>query len=568
MPDKLSDYYTGNMDLPAEYYLWPLYGAGFENMGLDGKPIRVPMPKPREDELLVRHDACGLCFSDIKVISQGQNHPRIFRDMKSEPVVLGHEVSMTIMEVGENLKEMYNKGDRLTIEADIYVNNVSLAYGYTFQGGLSQYAIIDPRVIHSDSGNNLIPIRDSMGYAESALTEPWACVIAAYRLQYRNKIKPNGIAWIIGSGGNEPYEISSGFDSTSHPKTLLLTNVPESFHNWLINKSSELNIEVIQVPDPANPPIEFIDDIILLGADAGLIEMVSSHLSQFGIMAILAKQPMERKVNIDVGRIHYHRWLYVGCTEADVSLAYTKHEVNAGLRPGGKSLFVGAGGPIGRMHVQRAIQFSDPPSVVVCTDVSDMRLSDLCESYAKDAKDRGIEFVCLNPMNKPAYEEGLARFFNGFDNVVVLAPVPAVIADSATHLSAGGVMNVFAGVARGTMVPLDMSDVYLRGVRIIGHSGSDMNDMLITLQKAESNQLSLNKSVAAIGSLSAARDGLLAVKNTVYPGKVVIYPNIKELPLTAITDLKDVLPSVYAKLENGREWTNQAEQELLRIMLP
>jgi len=59
---------------------------------------------------------------------------------------------------------------------------------------------------------------------------------------------------------------------------------------------------------------------------------------------------------------------------------------------------------------------------------------------------------------------------------------------------------------------------------------------------------------------------LKAVKDTTYAGKVVIYPNIKEFPLTALTDLKDKLPTVYALLKDG-EWTNAAEEEFLRLML-
>jgi D-arabinose 1-dehydrogenase-like Zn-dependent alcohol dehydrogenase len=46
-----------------------------------------------------------VCFSDIKVINAGEEHPRIFKDMKQDPVVLGHEVSMTVVGVGENLKD-------------------------------------------------------------------------------------------------------------------------------------------------------------------------------------------------------------------------------------------------------------------------------------------------------------------------------------------------------------------------------------------------------------------------------------------------------------------------------
>jgi hypothetical protein len=74
--------------------------------------------------------------------------------------------------------------------------------------------------------------------------------------------------------------------------------------------------------------------------------------------------------------------------------------------------------------------------------------------------------------------------------------------------------------------------------------------------------------VTAIGSLTAARDGLKAVSDASYPGKVVIYPNIKEMPLTPLAGFEEKFPTVYARLKDGREWTNEAEQEFLRIMLP
>jgi len=129
-------------------------------------------------------------------------------------------------------------------------------------------------------------------------------------------------------------------------------------------------------------------------------------------------------------------------------------------------------------------------------------------------------------------------------------------------------MNIFAGVARGATAKLDLSDVYLKDVRFFGHSASSFDDLKLMLHETESGELSPNRSVAAIGSLSAAKDGLRAVKDQVYPGKVVIYINIKDFPLTAVPDLKDVLPSVYEKLTNGREWNNEAEAEFLRVMLP
>ena len=216
MADKYWDYRKGQEPVPEKNRLWPLFGAGFENLGVEDKPIEAPMPSYGPDELLVRHDACGLCFSDIKILSLGDKHPRIFKDMKQDPVVMGHEVVMTVVGVGEHLKDKYKVGQRFIIQADIYDQGVGYAYGYMIQGGLSQYAVIGKQVLDGDDGNYLIPIREETGYVEGALVEPWACVIAAYELKYRTSLKSGGVAWIIGAAGADParpYTISAGFDA-------------------------------------------------------------------------------------------------------------------------------------------------------------------------------------------------------------------------------------------------------------------------------------------------------------------------------------------------------------------
>jgi D-arabinose 1-dehydrogenase-like Zn-dependent alcohol dehydrogenase len=577
MSDKLTTYKQAQAPLPEHNRLWPLYGAGFESLGRDGQPIEVETPAFGPDELLVRHDAVGLCFSDIKIIRLGEEHPRIYRNMKENPVVQGHEVSMTVVGVGENLCDQYAMGDRFIIQADIYFDGVNLAYGYEIQGGLSQYNVIDQRVLNGDDGNYLIPVQPNTGYAESALTEPWACVIAAYELKYRTGLKAGGTTWIIGTptpgpspaSGRGGYTISSGFDESSHPARLLLTDVPADFATWLRTRAEALGVEVVAVADVSSPPVEQVDDIVILGADADRIEAVSPRLADFGIVAIIADERLSRKVAVDVGRVHYNRWVTVGGTGPDIAQAYSRVPVRSTLRPGGAAWFVGAGGPMGRMHVQRAIQIADHPATIVCTDISDLRLNDLCESFAAEARAKGITFICANPMQKEVYAAEMAPFKQvGFDDIIVLAPVPPVIADAATYLAPKGVMNVFAGVARGTMAEIDLSDAYLKDTRVIGHSASSIDDLRLMLHQAETGVLSPNRSVAAVGSLGAAKEGLQAVQDTVYPGKIVIYPNIKDFPLTAVPDLKDKLPSVYAKLKDEREWTVEAEEEFLRLTLP
>jgi hypothetical protein len=140
-----------------------------------------------------------------------------------------------------------------------------------------------------------------------------------------------------------------------------------------------------------------------------------------------------------------------------------------------------------------------------------------------------------------------------------------VIADSANWPAPQG-ERVLQALPR-TMAELDLADAYLKQARVIGHSASSIDDLRLMLYQATTGTLSPNRSVAAVGSLDAALAGFQAVMDTSFPGKVVIYPQIRELPLTALAELKDVLPSVYARLKDGRDWTNEAEEEFLRVML-
>ncbi len=271
----------------------------------------------------------------------------------------------------------------------------------------------------------------------------------------------------------------------------------------------------------------------------------------YGILAIIDNRPMGRPVALDVGRVHYNRWVNIGGTGTDIAKVYSETPVRSTLKLGGSAWFVGAGGPMGRMHVQRAIQSADRPGTIVCTDISDDRLADLCTSFSTEAASRGIEFICLNPMNKEVYEAEMARFRkSGFDDIVVLAPVPALIADSATYLAPKGVMNIFAGVARGKYAMVDLSSAYLSQTRIIGHSASTIENMTFMLQQTESGQLSPNRSVAAIGSLEAAWMACKRLRRRHSRGRLSSTHSCNHLPLTGIEDLREVLPG----LRQNAQW--------------
>jgi len=560
MTDRVVGYKQADAMIPDTMRLLPLYGAGFDNLGRDGLPIEVPVPQYGPDELLVRHDACGLCFSDIKVIRAGEAHPRIYRDMQANPVVLGHEVTLTVVGVGEHLRDQYRAGDRFIVQADIYVDGVGYAYGYEIQGGLSQYNVIDRRVLNGDHGCYLVPVQPATGYAEAALTEPWACVEASYNVVYRTRWRDEGTVWIVGDGR----DVQLGRAQSWRPRKIVLNVADDGFAAKIRSWADGAGIEIGQEDDEA-----CYDDIVVLGADEELIERVSPRLAKGGILNLVAGAILTRPVQVDVGRLHYDHLAIVGTGGPDLSVAYTP--IRSRLKAKGQLWMLGAGGPMGQMHVQRALEMPGGPAKIVATGRRLPRIRKVEKSFSASAQERGIELVCLSheALGEAALASELHRQTGGrgFDDIVMLAPSASAIEGGVAHLAAGGVMNVFAGLPRGTLAALDLNAIVHRGSRFTGSSGSSIEDLRHMRDLMESHTLSPNRSVVAIAGLEGAAEGLRALAEGRFSGKVVVFPNIEALPLTPLSDLKDVLPSVHARLKDGREWTVEAEAELLQVML-
>ena len=237
-------------------------------------------------------------------------------------------------------------------------------------------------------------------------------------------------------------------------------------------------------------------------------------------MTIVGDKPISRSVSIDVGRVHYDAIDYIGTSGLKVSEAYSNGRESE-LKPGGTAWFVGAAGPMGQMHVQRAALMKNGPKKMLCTDVDNARLDYLKCGVAKSAAENEIEIVFLNPIEagQDALNQAISDMTGGkgFDDIIVLAPVAALIAGSVQHLAVGGLMNIFAGVPRGTMANLDLSSTYLRGNRFVGSSGSRPKDMVDTLALTESGELPTRDSMAAVGGIDAMADGLWAVKEAKFP---------------------------------------------------
>src|SRR4029078_12896493 len=104
---------------------------------------------------------------------------------------------VTVIEVCADVLVRFAAGQRLAIQPDIYVDGRSTAYGYTIPGGLIQYHVIGPEVLAADDGAYVVPVGEGTGSAEAALTEPWACVEAAYTQRRRLSPMAGGRLWLL-----------------------------------------------------------------------------------------------------------------------------------------------------------------------------------------------------------------------------------------------------------------------------------------------------------------------------------------------------------------------------------
>lgn len=577
MSDVIGKYKALDYELPEQNMAWRMYEAGVENFGKNGMDS-LPVPKPGPDEVLLRVDTIGICFSDVKLITQGSTHARITgRDLQKEPVTPGHEVSLTVVEAGENHKDKYKPGDRFIVQADVYYKGVNIAFGYALPGGMEQFVLVGEPVLNGDEGSYLIPVKPETGYAEAALVEPWTCVVASYRIKPRKNLQPGGVTLIVQlEEGN--WELGN-ICSCGAPGKIILAGVGDPLKSKIcgcggcsaeVITTDMLKPENVKALSQERTGDKGFNDVIVLGTPSPeLAEAISACLAHEAVMAILAEKPIARPLKVDVGRVHYDYIDYIGAKSKNVSDAYSKSR-DSEFVPGGAAWFIGAAGPMGQMHVQRAAKMPNGPKKMLCTDVDNARLNYLKASVADAAKENGVEMVFLNPMEagQDAVDAAIKDMTGGkgFEDIVVLAPVPVLIEGAVGYLAEGGLMNIFAGVPRGTIATIDLSVTYLNGSRFVGSSGSRPQDMVDTLTFTETGELPTRNSMAAVGGIDAMADGVMAVKTAKFPGKTVIFPHIK-LPLTALTDLDKVLPNVHAKLKDGTFWTPEAEEELLKSKL-
>lgn len=543
--------------VPQTTLAWRLYGTGLENFGDNDAPVELPLPPLKEDEILTKVEALGLCFSDIKIIRAGGSHPKLWhKDLAEHPLIVGHEAVLTILRTGSAVPLRYAPGQRFLIQCDIYVNGRSCAYGYGMDGGLTQYSIIDSRVWKGETESYLLPCPDNLPSPAAALLEPWTCVRAAYHIPHRFAPKEGGSLLLVTEPGSQTvYPAGRLFRSQ---KRITAVNFSENAVRALEN---ELGTKVVRQENlPADGKFDDIVCIDLKDKETG--ERALALAGDHAVISFSGDCGTE-KWAIDVGALHYKNRFYQGAAEGALDAAYAAPRRQT-LRKGGIAWFPGGAGAMGQMHVELAILSSDAPSKILVSDMDTERIGHLRTKLAERAAERGIVLEFLNPgtMTNEEFEQELTEFApHGFDDIIILVPSAKVVDQTLPHLADGGLVNVFAGIPAGETARIPVDRIIRKGIRFTGSSGSSTQDMKDALLAAERHEFEPQSALAAIAGFRAVKEGLKAVAAGTYPGKIVILPDCPDLPLTPF-DPAHMEPELAATLDAHGCYTAETEQYL------
>ncbi len=520
--------------------------------------------KPGPYQVLCKTEAVGLCFSDLKLLRQFSRHARkghiqsgidqaVLEEIPSyvpgdKPAVPGHEAVVIVCAVGEKVTDI-KVGGRYLVQTDyrwLPNTNSNASFGYNFEGGLQQYVLMDQRVITSPEADSmLIPASKELSASAVALVEPWACVEDSYAAKERTVLKSGGKMLVVSDKEFDKDVFTAFIGRFGRPSVITFVAKPIA-----VNDIDVISVDSIYELNEAS-----FDDVVYYGAEAETAANLFPKVGTGGLLNIVqCGEKFGTEVKSQIGRVHYGGIRIIGTTDSDPSDSMRYIPKSGEIRKGDKINIVGAGGPMGVMHVIRNICQGVEDITVYAGDIDTERL-DALSAIAEPLA--GTNSVGFKPYDPSKQSPDVV-----FDYFVIMVPVPDIVAASVKSCAANGIINIFAGIPATVSGMIDLDAYIEKHLYFIGTSGSVLDDMKTVLAKVEQGRLDTNLSVAAICGLDGAVEGIRAIESRLMPGKIIVYPSVEDLGLVRLEDIRENMPDVAAGLSDGL-WTKCAEDVLL-----
>lgn len=299
------------------------------------------LPSIGEDEILVQVLSDSICMSSYKAALLGAEHKRVPDDVADNPIIIGHELSGEIVEVGSRWSDKYKKGQRFSLQPALnYQGSMdSPGYSYPYCGGDATYMILPPEVMIM---NCLLPYKGK-AYFAAALSEPYSCVIGACRSLYRTDrhnhnhymgIREGGRMAILGGCGPMglaaiDYALAGEF----RPRQLVVTDIDNRKLNRARNifqekaESRGISLIFINTKELENPrktiwnitENEGFSDMLVMVPVPAVLELGESLLAFNGCLNFFAGPTDESfSAKINYYDVHYMEKHIIGTTGGNV----------------------------------------------------------------------------------------------------------------------------------------------------------------------------------------------------------------------------------------------------------
>ena len=219
------------------------------------------------------------------------------------------------------------------------------------------------------------------------------------------------------------------------------------------------------------------------------------------------------------------------------------------------------------------------PRMLVVTDVDEFRLSRAARmfglAWSGGRADGEVNGVALHFVNTAAMADPVKELRaypgaeNGYDDIFVMAAVPALLTQCSYLLAYDGCLNFFAGPKdKGLEASFNFYNIHYMLHHVAANSGSLVCDMVDSVDWIGKGILHPEVMVTHVGGIDSAADATLNLVS-IPGGKRLVYTHIS-MPMTAIADFaeKGKDDPFFAELDricsahNGL-WSKEAEDYLL-----
>ncbi len=294
------------------------------------------LPDIQDDEILAKIVSDSICMSSHKALKQGASHKRVPDTVAENPVIIGHEFSGEIIEVGKKWSREFKKGDRFSIQPALNYQGSLDAPGYSFAyiGGDATYIIIPGIVMEQGC---LLPYKGEAFFLGS-LAEPMSCIVGAMHANYHVQqgtyhhemgIKKQGaMALLAGVGPMGLGMIDYVLHNKRKPRLLIVTDIDEARLQraasiYPAEAAAALNIELhyintAKLADPVTTLINLnggkgYDDVFVMAPVQSVVEQGDALLGRDGCLNFFAGPNTDDfKAPLNFYNVHYESHHLVG----------------------------------------------------------------------------------------------------------------------------------------------------------------------------------------------------------------------------------------------------------------